>query len=299
MKRIICALLCAVMLIPFAACTENGTKETEAETSAAAVTTDAVTDAETEADTTPKITVPEYRDIGLYGLLPGEDNRKTIEYRFSEYKYNALRSDSNLVFTSNKDYKVDKNGLTITNDGWNSVGFSLTLTEPYTAKASVINRGAVNNVRTIMFGARVTRADHLYIDSGLWFTFSGSSVFAVVKNGFTSLVGESFDFDAKDGLDVTIEDDGKTITCLVGDTTVAKAEIEDEVLVLYSVSGEEIARTKDLSRIAHGDTMGYVRTMSHFADSSTRSMSIKTGEITPYKPSDKVTELRAGYGYFL
>lgn len=299
MKRIICALLCAVMLIPFAACTENGTKETEAETSAAAVTTDAVTDAETEADTTPKITVPEYRDIGLYGLLPGEDNRKTIEYRFSEYKYNALRSDSNLVFTSNKDYKVDKNGLTITNDGWNSVGFSLTLTEPYTAKASVINRGAVNNVRTIMFGARVTRADHLYIDSGLWFTFSGSSVFAVVKNGFTSLVGESFGFDAKDGLDVTIEDDGKTITCLVGDTTVAKAEIEDEVLVLYSASGEEIARTKDLSRIAHGDTMGYVRTMSHFADSSTRSMSIKTGEIKPYTPSDKVTELRAGYGYFL
>ena len=283
------------MLLCFAACTETGIKETDTDT-AAPVTAEAT---ETEADTEPKITVPEYKDIGLSGFLSGEDNRKMIEYKFSEYKYGALRSDSNLVFTSNKDYTVDKNGLTITDEGWNSVGFSYTLTEPYTAKASVINRGAVNNVRTIMFGARVTRSNHLYIDSGIWFTFSGSSVFATVKNGFTSLVGKDFDFDAKNGLDLTITDDGSEIVCYVGETRVASAVVGEETLVLYDKDGAEVARTPDLARIAHGDTLGYVRTMSHFANSSTRSMSLQTGKYLPYEPDDTVTELREGYDYLL
>ena len=287
------------MLFCFAACTENVIKETETAVPVTTGTTETVTGAETEAEKTPEVTVPEYKDIGLSGFLSGTDNRKTIEYKFSEYKYGALRSDSNLVFTSNKDYTVDKNGLTITDEGWNSVGFSYTLTEPYTAKAFVINRGAVNNVRTIMFGARITRSDHLYIDSGLWFTFSGSSVFATVKNGFTCLVGDNFDFDAKDGLDLTITDDGSEIVCYVKETRVASAVVGEENLVLYDKDGAEVAHTPDLARIAHGDTLGYVRTMSHFANSSTRSMSLQTGKYAPYSPDDTVTELREGYGYLL
>ena len=254
---------------------------------------------ETEAVVEPEVTVPEYEDIGLSAYLHGVDERKSFEYDFSKYKYSALRADTNLVFTSNEDYKVDKNGLTITDKGWNSVGFSHTLTEPYTAAASVINRGGVNNVRTIMFGARITRNDHLYIDSGIWFTFSGSSVFATVKNGFTCLVGDDFDFDAKDGLDLTIKDDGTELICCVGQTQVARAVVTDENLVLYNNSGEEVAHTPDLARIAHGDTLGYVRTMSHFANSSTKSMSLQTGKYLPYAPDDTVTELRCGYDYLL
>ncbi|MBR4256483.1 MAG: hypothetical protein IKQ18_04910, partial [Clostridia bacterium] len=154
-------------------------------------------------------------------------------------------------------------------------------------------------VRTIMFGARITRSDHLYIDSGLWFTFSGSSVFATVKNGFTCLVGKDFDFDAKDGLDITITDDGSEIVCYVKETRVASAVVGEDALVLYDKDGAEVAHTSDLARIAHGDTLGYVRTMSHFANSSTRSMSLQTGKYTPYAPDDTVTELREGYYYLL
>lgn len=289
MKRVLCLLLVSVMLLSCAACTGGTDHDTTAEN------TD--TEEMIHEMTEDKIFYPE--DIGLTDLLAGDDSRKTVRYDFAGYKYSALRSDTNLVFTSNKDYKVDKNGLTITDDGWNSVGFSLTLTEPYTAEASLINRGAVNNVRSIMFGARITRADHLYIDSGLWFTFSGSSVFAVVKNGFTVLIGSDFGFDAKDGVDVTLTDDGERITCLVKDTKIAEAVIEGEALVLYGADGGEIARTPDLARIAHGDTMGYVRTMSHFADSSTVSMSLQTGSVSPYAPEDVFAELRDGYSYLL
>lgn len=277
------------MLLSCAACTGGTDHDTTAEN------TD--TEEMIHEMTEDKIFYPE--DIGLTDLLAGDDSRKTVRYDFAGYKYSALRSDTNLVFTSNKDYKVDKNGLTITDDGWNSVGFSYTLTEPYTAKAFVINRGAVNNVRTIMFGARVTRSDHLYIDSGLWFTFSGSSVFATVKNGFTCLVGSGFDFDAKDGLDLTITDDGSEIVCYVKETRVASAVAGEENLVLYDKDGAEVAHTPDLARIAHGDTLGYVRTMSHFANSSTKSMSLQTGKYAPYAPDDTVTELREGYNYLL
>ena len=258
MKKILCVILAAVTLICSAACTENGASETDT----GVQQTELQTETETEEDQTQKITVPEYKDIGLTEFLAGDDRRMSFQYDFTKYTYSALRGDSKLVFTSNKDYVSDENGLTITDAGWNSVGFSYTLTEPYTAKASVINRSAVNNVRTIMFGVRVTRADHLYIDSGLWFTFSGSSVFAVVKNGFTTLVGEGFDFDAKNGLDLTITDDGTEIICCVGETRVASAVVSEENLVLYDKDGAEVAHTPDLARIAHGDTLGCVRTMS-------------------------------------
>ncbi|MBR6922564.1 MAG: hypothetical protein IKH51_10240 [Clostridia bacterium] len=295
MKKILCVILAAVTLICSAACTENGASETDT----GVQQTELQTETETEEDQTQKITVPEYKDIGLTEFLAGDDRRMSFQYDFTKYTYSALRGDSKLVFTSNKDYVSDENGLTITDAGWNSVGFSYTLTEPYTAKASVINRSAVNNVRTIMFGVRVTRADHLYIDSGLWFTFSGSSVFAVVKNGFTTLVGEGFDFDAKNGLDLTITDDGTEIICCVGETRVASAVVSEENLVLYDKDGAEVAHTPDLARIAHGDTLGCVRTMSHFANSSTRSMSLQTGQIIPYSPDDTVTQLREGYGYLI
>ena len=298
MKKILCIILSAVMLGCSASCIENKVP-TDTDTTPAVTGETAEIRTETEAVTASEITVPEYKDIGLTAYMYGVDDRKSFDYDFSKFKYKTLLTDSNLVFTSNKDYKVDGDGLTITDDGWNSVGFSYTLTEPYTAKASVINRGAVNNVRTIMFGARITRNDHLYIDSGIWFTFSGSSVFATVKNGFTSLVGKDFDFDAKNGLDLTITDDGSEIVCYVGEVRAASAIVTEETLVIYSADGTEVARTPDLARIAHGDTLGYVRTMSHFANSSTRSMSLQTGKYVPYAPDDTVTQLREGYGYLL
>ena len=308
MKKILCLILSALMLLSVVACTAGGgSTETDTDTDTAVTLpgTEAPTEAPTEEITEPEteppieIEVPAYEDIGLTRLMAGTDQRKTLQYTFADHSYSALRSDSNLVFTSQTDYTVDKNGLTITDAGWNSVGFSHTPTEAYTAKATLINRSGVSNVRSILFGCRVTRYDHLYIDSGLWFTFSGSSVYAHVKNGFTTLIGDSFSFDAKNGLDVTITDDGTTILCHVGETLVAKAVVDAESLVLYNAEEQEIARTEDLERIAHGVTLGYVRTMSHFANSSTTSMSLETGTVIPYAPADTVTELRTGYDYLL
>ena len=303
MKNVLCAILSALMLLSVMACTGNGDTAPDADTTE--ISAEEMTETPTEEITGPEteppieIEVPAYEDIGLMGLMADTDQRKILRYTFADHTYGALRSDSNLVFTSQTDYAVDESGLTITDAGWNSVGFSHTPTEAYTAKATLTNRGGANNVRSIMFGCRVTRSDHLYIDSGLWFTFSGSSVFAHVKNGFTALVGDSFSFDAKNGLDVTITDDGSVILCYVGDTLVAKAVVEAEALVLYNAEEREIARTQDLERIAHGATLGHVRTMSHFANSSTTSMSLETGTIVPYAPADKLTELRSGYDYLL
>ena len=308
MKRFLCLILSVLTLLSLVACTGNnqpGTETTDpgvqTEPPTDEMTTEETTEETTEAETEPpiEIEVPGYEDIGLAELMAPSDGRKTLHYNFADYTYSKLRSDNNLVFTSNKDYTVDKDGLTITDEGWNSVGFSHVLKEAYTAKTTIINRGVVNNVRSIMFGARVTRGDHLYIDSGLWFTFSGSAVYAHVKNGFTVQVGKDFPFDAKDGLDVTITDDGTTIRCYVGETPVAKAVVDETCLVVYDADGEELGRTPDLERIAHGQTLGYVRTMSHFANSSTTSMSLETGTVVPYAPADTLCELRLDYDYLL
>ena len=318
-KKLLCGILAALMLTSAVACTGNGdvTETTDAGIDTVVTLpqteapTDAPTEAPTEAVTEPEtdpapeteppieIEIPAYEDIGLTDLLTGTDNSQKLHYNFADYTYSQLRNDNTLVFTSNKDYVVTKDGLTLTTEGWNSVGFSHTLQEAYTAKAFIVNHGGANNVRTIMFGCRVTRADHLYIDSGLWFTFSENAVYAHVKNGFTKLVRDDFSFNAKDGLNVTILDDGTDIQCFVGDILVAKATVADDALTVYDAEGTVIGRTPDLARIAHGDTLGYVRTMSHFADSTTKSMSLETGTVFPYSPSDTFTELRDGYSYLL
>ena len=176
---------------------------------------------------------------------------------------------------------MDANGLTITDDGWNSVGFAHTLIGDYTAKASIVNRGGENSSRAIMVGCRVTRSDHLYIDSGLWFTFSEKAVYVHVKNGFAKLIRNDFSFDAKKGLNVTIKDDGTTIQCFVNGAAIAKAVVEGDTLAVYDTKGNEVGRTPDLERIAHGDTLGFFRTMSHYADSSTKSMSLEAGTVFP------------------
>lgn len=336
MKKQLCGLLAALMLLSAVACTEDGgTTETDMGTdtavtqSATETPTEAVTEPETESETEPEtepevetgdetdtepetepeteaeteppieIEVPAYKDIGLTTLMAGTDDRLNLNYQFADYTYSQLKNDNKLVFTSNKDYTVDNGGLSLTTDGWNSVGFAHTLVGEYTAKASIVNRGNVSDVRAIMFGCRITRSDHLYIDSGLWFTFSGNSVYVHVKNGFTKLIRKDFTFDARDGVNVTFKDDGTTIQCFVNGAVIAKAVVEGDTLAVYDTMGTEIARTSDLARIAHGDTLGYVRTMSHFADSTTKSMSLETGTVIPYTTDDICTEWKDGYTYLL
>ena len=305
--KLLCSILAMLMLLSLVACNPGDPHppaDTDASTTPDTTDTepaDQTTEPEPEPEPEPPldIEVPAYEDIGLTATLPGLDGRTSLHYNFADYKYSKLKSDNALVFTTNKEYVVDKGGLTLTEDGWNSVGFAHTLKEAYTAKAFLTNRGAENNVRSIMFGCRVTRSNHLYIDSGLWFTFSANAVYVHVKNGFTKLIGNNFDFNAQDGLDVTIKDDGTTIECFVNDQPVATAIVEQETLVVYDAAGTEIGRTPDLARIAHGDMLGYVRTMSHFAESTTKSMSLETGTVIPYAPADTVTELRHGYTYLL
>ena len=304
-KKLLCGILAALMLLPLVACTQDENPPMETDSTETPATTVSDTESTTEQDTEPEteppleIEVPDFEDIGLASQLPGTDGRINLRFNFADYKYNKLLTNNALVFTSNKDYTVDAGGLSLSVDGWNSVGFAHTLTEQYTAQTHLTNRGTQNNVRAIMFGCRVTRSDHLYIDSGLWFTFSERAVFAHVKNGFTELVGNDFDFNAKDGLDVTIKDDGTTIQCIVNDQLVASAVVDDTCLTLYNAAGDKLCTTPDLARIAHGDTLGYVRTMSHFADSTTEYISLETGAVVPYAPNDSITELRSGYSYLL
>lgn len=306
--KVLCGILAMLMLLPLVACNPgNSDTPTDTDVTTAPDITEPEDQSSEQQTTEPEdqteppldLEVPAFEDIGLSALLPGDDQRKNLHFNFADYTYSKLRTNNALVFTSQKDYTVEEGGLTLTTEGWNSVGFSHTLKEAYTAKAFLTNHGDESNVRSIMFGCRVTRSDHLYIDSGLWFTFSESAVYVHVKNAFTTLIKNDFAFNAKDGLDVTIKDDGTNIQCFVNDQLIAKAVVEQECLVVYTAEDTEVCRTSDLERIAHGDTFGYVRTMSHFADSTTRSITLETGSVLPYTPNDSITELKEGYSYFL
>ena len=85
----------------------------------------------------------------------------------------------------------------------------------------------------------------------------------------------------------------------VNGAVIAKAVVEGDTLAVYDTRDNEVGRTPDLERIAHGDTLGYVRTMSHFANSTTKSMSLEAGTVIPYAPADICAELKEGYTYLL
>ena len=145
-KKLLCGILAALMLFSATACTPGGMEtptQTNPATTSAPDCSEAPTEVPTEGTTEPEteppieIEVPAYEDIGLTGQMLGIDQRLRLHYSFADYSYSQLRSDNTLVFTSNKDYVVNKDGLTLTDAGWNSVGFAHTLVEPYTAMAAL------------------------------------------------------------------------------------------------------------------------------------------------------------------
>ena len=129
-KKLLCGMLAALMLVSSAACTNDGktpndTTEAPTQETTAAPTetptetpTEEATEPEPETEPPIEITAPAYEDIGLIGKLTGEDNRQSITYDLSKYTYGTLRSDNNLVFTSNLDYTSGRDGLSITEAGW-------------------------------------------------------------------------------------------------------------------------------------------------------------------------------------
>ncbi len=318
-KKHLCGILAALMLLSSVACTGGGdetettadltvtTPETKGETTASdtEADTEAPTEAETEPETEPPIEIqaPAYEDIGLTAQLPGTDNRISYDYRFSGMaeSLTQIKTDNTLQFTTNGTITKDEHGITATGDVWNAVGFTKHLTDAYTAEALLYNHGdSTSATSSVMFGTRVKTPAHLFIDSGLWVTVNNGNAHLTVHQVLTVNLGANSGFNAKEGVQVKFEDDGTNIKVFVAGQHLATVTVDSAAnsVTVCDPAGTELKSAK-ADKIAHGDSLGYVRAMQHFAPSSVAEMSLTTGEVLPYEPADNVTELRDGLTYLL
>ena len=332
LKRLFCGILAALILSSaissLAACTGGGDTGTdtpsltfpvsETDPSPAESAPDGTEEAtedmtvapETEEeDTAPEteppvqIQVPAYEDIGLAEYLSGQDDRLELVYDFTDPSatLSDLRLDNALRFTSDGTLTKDDFGITVQRDAWNALGFTQVLTEPYTAEATLYNHGTSDSATSsVMCGVRVKSPEHLFIDSGLWVTVNNGNAYLVVHQVLTVSLGTGLPFDAGDGVVVGFADSGTEIQITVGGQPLATVTVDEdaETFTVLSADGSELG-SGSLDRLAHRTTLGYVRTMQHFAHASVASLRLTTGSVRPYAPADTVTELRNGFSYFL
>ncbi len=260
---------------------------------------------ETEPETEPpiEIAVPDYQDIGLIDKLKGVDDRLELDYPFAsmEEPLSAIRTDSTLQFTSNGDFVKDGNGITATKDVWNAVGFGQVMDQPYVAEAVLYNHGdSTSATSTVMFGTRLKTAGNLFIDSGLWVTVNNANAHLVIHQVISLKLNGLPSFNAKEGVSVRFEDSGEEIRIVLADTHVATVKIDGEAntVTVFDAAGSELKSAK-ADKLAYGESLGYVRAMQHFANSSIASIQVTAGELKEYAPADMTLELRDGYSYLL
>ena len=284
-KKILCGILAALTLVFSFGCAPNK-----------------IADPNTPTTQNPEFQVPIYEDANILGLLNGVDTRFTKNYSFTNNRpLSHFKGDPTLRFTSSGAVSKSDHGISASADMWNSIGFTDEITQKYTAEARLYNYGSSTSVTSaIMFGTRLKSAGHLFIDSGLWLSVNNSNAHLLVHNVFSVSLGTNLGFDSKQGVNVRFEDSGKEIKIFVNDIFLAIVDINgtNNTIIVRDANGTHL-KTASASNIAHNGTLGYIRTMQHFADSAVASISICEGEILEYSPTNSFTMLKKDFCYFL
>lgn len=290
-KRILCGILAALMIICASGCTADWFKKPDND----------IPPSPEEQD--GKFQIPEYTDPNILSQLLGKDERVTQRYDFEKENYplTHFQGDPALRFTTNGKISKGAYGIHASSENWNATGFTKKITQRYTASARLYNfSDSTSPTSSVMFGVRLKSLAHLFIDSGLWVSVNNGNAELIIHNVFTVNIGRNLNFDAKDGVEVRFEDDGTFINIFVNDQHLALVLI-DSANNTVSVFGEGCTpiRTASADKLAHGDSLGYVRAMQHFADSAIGSIEICEGTIKAYSPKEDVTLIKDGFDYFL
>ena len=306
----------ATLTLCLAACNSGLTpQDTTADTIGTSAITDAITqgqdttantqaetetEAETEAETifNPTVEIPDTSQLDITPLLAGDAVQLSYEKNFAGSNLSSLKTDNSLKFVNGSLFKADSNGLTCDNSGWDSVGFTQKVTtQNYTFTATLYayenDRGG--NYNAVMAGVRVKQDNHLFIDSGVWFSFRENTAAVYIKGGFERTLTSSLPFAAGDGITLKVVEDETGMTVYANETLIATAAIENDKITLYNAQGKSVG-SHSTDNIAT-DSYGYMRAMSHYAFSSIADMSLTGQTNTPYQPTQSVYAFASGLSY--
>lgn len=258
--------------------------------------TEAYTEAETQFD--PVINVPDTSSLDITHLLEGTSIKIDQQVSLANANLSSLKANSQLTFTNGSLFQTGDVGLTTTNTNWDSIGFAQKVTtENYTFTSQLYaypnDRGG--NFNAVMAGVRIKQSNHLFIDSGLWFSFRDNTVTAYIKGGFERVITTQLPFSAADGITFKVVEDGQQMQVFANDTLIATATIADNKITLCKADGQTLG-THPTDNIAT-ENYGYMRAMSHYANAAIAYLSL-TGETqTPYAPNENVLAFAPNLSY--
>ncbi len=256
------------------------------------------TEPETELPLADIVTHPETTLPDLSTLLEGTDNSIRLAYDFAGASLAAMKADVGLNFVSQTDFAATDKGFVSDKSAWRSIGLSqLIPAKPYTVEAELTVTGAAGNAytHTGMVGLHCQTSGHLFIDSGVWFCFRGSKMTITVMGENTITFADQA-FSADDGITFRAEEADGVADIYVNDTLICKLTFGDE-LTVTDADGTKLG-TMAADKLSDMKTgCGFFRTMSHFADTTIRSMKLTVEDKTAYTPADTIYALRDGLPY--
>ena len=272
--------------------------DTEAQTQETQIQTQAPVETEAETEFVPEVEIPEQPAPDITNLFKGETETIAYDETFAGVSLSALKANSKLQFVNGSLFQTGELGLTTDNTNWDSVGFKqeiTTQTYTFTAKLYTFDNDRGGNYNAVMAGVRVKNANHLFIDSGLWFSFRENTVSAYVKGGFERVISNKLPFSAKDGITLKVVENRENITVYANDLHIATATIAEDTLTLLDSEGGVIG-THSTEHLAT-DSYGYARTMSHYANGAIGGMALEGETVTPYAPNQAIYAFKPNISY--
>ena len=293
-------LLCACKPAPSTDPRDSTDMETvEPESESEQVTTQPPTEESSGQQTEPpvEVVVPDGEYPDLTAILAGKSDIMDLSTDMKGKTVSQLKAGGGLTFIVGSLFTKSAAGLTATNTGWDSVGYSKPVSsDTYTAKAqfSVAPNGRGGSFNAAMVGLYCKTSANLFIDSGLWFSFRESTAAVYVKQGIEKNITTDLPFSATDGIAFRAEGDKQGAKIYANDLLIATVEIGEQ-LVVKNAEGNEIASC-GFDNVSVDGT-GYFRYMTHYANSTLESMSLYGETKRTYQPEQHVYAFKNDLSY--
>ncbi len=256
---------------------------------------------ETVVETRPPkdiVTFPHAALPNIGEILSGIDNSIRLDFDLTgSGKAADINVDSRLNVVSDSSDFVDSDaGLVSDHSKWRSIGLTqLIPPKAYVAEAELTvadNPGAAYT-HTGMVGIHCKTSGHLFIDSGVWFCFINDEVTVSIWGQLTYTV-KALPFKASDGIHVRIEEADGTAMVYANDLLIFRVVFSADAVTVYDAEDTEVGSCGIEKVRVGGEDCGFFRVMSHFANSTFKSMKLTVEDVSEYAPNKDVYALRPG-----
>ncbi len=260
------------------------------------------TEGETDAETRPPkelVTFPDATLPVMSELLPGVDNSIRMDFDFVKTPFASLQADTRLSLVSQSAFADSEGGYVSDSSAWRSIGLNQLIPQkPYTVEVELTVAGeSAAYTHTGMVGIHCQAPGHLFIDSGLWFCFIGNTVSAAVHGEGMVCTLNGLPFQASDGIRFRAEERDGVAMIYANDRHIFRVVFGEDSVTVCDAEGKELGTCSQKKLYNNENGLGYFRIMSHFADTTFKSMKLTVEDKSDYAPSEEIISLREGLSY--